>query len=165
MKKLRRSRVAMIGACCALVGAATVPVASLAGITGSTGDGPMVLQSGQASYDYEAGDNISSVNPMSPGYFKIWSRVGDTVQVGGLIDATAIRTGVLTKVYVPLPVASILGVPDCQGTATISTGPYSAGQVYASSDAGHTNECVIYWIPQNLNTQFIDYNLSYRVRD
>jgi hypothetical protein len=124
-KNFRHSRTALVGVCCALVGAAVVPVLSLAGsISGSTGDGPMVLQSGQAaSLTYEGRLNVSSaVATPEPA---TWSRVGDTVQQSGVIAVTPAAAGTNTQVYIPTVVDSNVNGSGCSGNATV-TAPSAA---------------------------------------
>jgi hypothetical protein len=101
IKKIRRPRTAIVGVCCALAGAAAVPVISLAGsITGSTGDGPMVLQSGETTPTYGILRNVTTVTTGNP---QLWMRVGDTVHVEGTMTVTPTAAG-LTQLYIPVPI-------------------------------------------------------------
>jgi hypothetical protein len=165
IKQLRASRAALVGLCCALLGAAAVPVVGLAGsITGSTGDGPMVLQSGATTLAYQAGSNISSIPSTS--YTGMWTRVGDTVHMTGVIPANPTTTGASTTVYIPLPVDSnINGASNCEGNGIVSWPGATTARVIGSSAVGHTHQCVVDWAPTTTSTQYVFYSLSYRVID
>jgi hypothetical protein len=161
-KKLRRSRTALVGVCCALVGAAVVPVVGLATISGSTGDGPMVVQSGQTLLAYSAKQNVSSVD--NTAFYALWSRVGDTVTMTGTIPTTVTTGGTVAKVYIPLPIDSDISYnTHCQGTvASSSTSGY--GGVVGSPDVCHLHECILSFTPSGAGLQYFSYSLSYRVR-
>lgn len=166
IKKLRRSRTALVGVCCALVGAAAVPVLSLAGsITGSTGDGPMVLQSGSSFPTYEGLSNVSSVTAANP---YMWMRVGDTVHVEGTMTLTPSAGSGQTRVFIPVPVDSnINGNGNCNGVATIAAGTTKvAGDIGGSQAAGHTHQCLLeYYNTASTTTNYVHYTLTYRVVD
>jgi hypothetical protein len=163
-KRLRRSRVALVGVCCALVGAAAVPVVGWATISGSTGDGPMVLQSGLTNLTYEAKSNVSSISPN--GTAGVWMRVGDSVEMSGNIPVTPTTAGASTAVYIPLPVDSNINqVGTCVGTGNVSWPSYTVARVYGSTTTGHTHQCVIEWNPSSTGLQYVGYSLTYRVSD
>jgi hypothetical protein len=168
MKMLRSTRLALVGACCTLVGAAVVPVIGLAGsIAGSTGDGPMVLQSGETVLSYQGRMNVSSIlSPADPG---LWLRVGDTVQMSGHIGVNPTTSGIATGVYIPLPVDSALGATNnnCAGTATVNygSGGYSAAQIQIATAAGHTHQCYLEYNTASTTINWIHYSLTYRVKD
>lgn len=164
-KKIRRSRTATVGVCCALAGAGAVPVISLAGsISGSTGDGPMVLQGGAATPAYGAGLNVASIP--STTYTANWTRVGDTVHVTGVIPVVPTSANTSTSAYIPLPVASNLnGQTDCNGVAIVGWPVERVARVIGSTSAAHPDECVAEWTPQTTQTQYVHYSLGYRVKD
>lgn len=162
-KKLRRSRTALVGVCCALVGAAAVPVVGLATISGSTGDGPMVLQSGESTATYEAKWNVSSIG--TTGFKQLWSRVGDTVRVSGAFPVNAGSAGGgSTQVYLPLPVASTITSLDCVGNASVNSTIAVAARIFGSSVAGHDHQCVVEWPSQSTAEQWVHYSFTYRVK-
>lgn len=164
-KNLRRSRTAVVGVCCALAGAAVVPVVGLATISGSTGDGPMVLQSGQSSATYQASFNISSLPATT--FKQNWSRVGDTVTVTGAFPVLAGSAGAgdSASVYIPLPVASTFtDGPDCSGAASINSTISRSGRIFASLTSGHTNQCVVEWPTASTAEQWVHYSMTYRVK-
>lgn len=164
-KKLRRSRTAMVGVCCALVGAAAVPVISLAGsISGSTGDGPMVLQSGETSVTYQAQTNVGSLPATA--FKQLWQRVGDTVSMTGAIPVSPAGSGTV-QIYVPLPVDSDVTTRfQCLGTggatATSSAVPV---KVLGSEVPGHSHQCVVEFIANSTAQYWVHYTASYRVVD
>lgn len=165
VKKLRRSRTAVVGVCCALAGAAIVPVISLAGsITGSTGDGPMVFQSGEVYPTYEGLSNVSSVTAGNP---QLWSRVGDTVHVEGTMTLTPTSgSTTLTRVYIPVPIDSnINGNGNCNGVAAVNSGAIVAGDVGGSQTTGHTHQCLLEYNAVSTSTNYVHYTLTYRVKD
>jgi hypothetical protein len=161
-KKLRRSRAALVGVCCALVGAAAVPVVGWAGITGSTGDGPMVLQSGLTTLAYSSRANVSGT---ITGEQAVWMRVGDTVHMTGVIAVTPTTAGATTAVYMSLPVDSNLNGGNCQGTASVSWPSVATGRVLSVSAVGHTHECYVEYQTQSTGLQYIYFSLNYRVMD
>jgi hypothetical protein len=165
-KKIRRSRTAVVGVCCALAGAAAVPVISLAGsISGSTGDGPMVLQSGESTPGISVAAGVSSL-PST--YNALWSRNGDTVTMSGVFTATPSAGGTRAAVYLDLPIDSnINSYYACHGTATVNgTGGYvPGGAVGAGTATGHTHQCLIEWTALNTSTANVHFSLTYRVRD
>jgi hypothetical protein len=163
-KSLRRSHAAVVGICCALAGAAIVPVAGLAGITGSTGDGPMVLQSGESSATYTALLNIATLP--ANGYKQLWTRVGDTVTVTGAFPVSAsVAGGASAQVYIPLPVDSeFTSAIDCVGTASANSTVSEAARIFGGSDAGHTHQCVVEWRAATTGEQWVHYAMNYRVR-
>lgn len=166
IKKLRGSRTALVGVCCALTGAAVVPVVGLATISGSTGDGPMVVQSGETTATYTSLYNIASL-PTSP-FKQLWQRVGDTVSVSGAFpvsSASAGASGYSAQVYIPLPVDSAFGSHDCVGNASINSTTTSAGRIFTGTAAGHTHQCVVEWATTTTTEQWVHYTLHYRVRD
>jgi hypothetical protein len=167
IKKLRRSRAAVVGVCCALVGAAAVPVISLAGsITGSTGDGPLVLQSGESSVTYQAQSNVGGL--VATAYKQIWQRVGDTVSVTGAIPVTPSSAG-SASVYIPVPAAADSNITsrfDCVGNASVNSTTGVAGRIFGSEVAGHSHQCVVEWpAPSGGTQQWVHYTMHYRVRD
>jgi hypothetical protein len=164
-KHFRHSRTALVGVCCALVGAAVVPVLSLAGsISGSTGDGPMVLQSGQAaSLAYEGRLNVSSaVATPEPA---TWSRVGDTVQQSGVIAVTPAAAGTNTQVYIPTVVDSNINGSGCSGNATVTAPSATTGRVLGTTISGHTHQCFVEYSTSSTTVQYVYYTMFYRVKD
>jgi hypothetical protein len=160
--KLPRSRATIIGVCCALAGAAVVPVVGLAGISGSTGDGPMVLESGGATATYTEQVNIASIPTTN--YKQNWMRVGDTVSATGVIPLTPSTTGP-TGVYISLPVPTTsVSRYDCSGSAAVSAPVFAAARIYGSEAAGHTGQCIVDYVTSSNQLQYIHYNLSYRVK-
>jgi hypothetical protein len=164
-KKLRRSRAALVGVCCALVGAAVVPVVGWAGITGPTGDGPMVVQSGESDLSMEIAAGISSL-PST--YHAMWTRVGDTVTMSGGFTATQATVGARAAAFVNLPVDSNINSPgyECSGTVTANGGgPYVPGGVWgAGTTSAHTHQCQIEWFAQSTGGTNVHFNVTYRVR-
>jgi hypothetical protein len=164
--KLHRSRAAAVGVCCALVGAAVVPVAGLAGITGSTGDGPMVLQSGESSVTYQAGVNIGSL--VATSFRQIWSRTGDTVTLSGVIPVQPAAINATSSVYIPVPAAADSNITsrfDCVGSGTVTPPTDDGAQIQGSEASGHSHQCVVNWVAHSTALQFVHYTMSYRVRD
>jgi hypothetical protein len=161
-KNLRRSRTALVGVSCALVGAAVVPVVGLATISGSTGDGPMVVQSGETALTHEARANIASFGSSEAA---IWSRVGDTVTQSGVIGVVPAAANANTEVYIPTAVDSNVNGSNCQGTASVSWPSYASGRVLASTAAGHTHQCYVEYLTTSASTQYIYYTMTYRVKN
>jgi hypothetical protein len=163
-KNFRHSRTALVGVCGVLVGAAVVPVLSLAGsISGSTGDGPMVLQSGSAaSLTYEGRLNVSSaVATPEPA---TWSRVGDTVQQSGVIAVTPSATGA-TQVYIPTVVDSNVNGSGCSGNATVTAPSPATARVLGTTISGHTHQCFVEYSSSSTTVQYVYYTMFYRVKD
>lgn len=165
LNKLRRSRTAVVGVSCALVGAAAVPVISLAGsISGSTGDGPMVVQSGESSVTYQAQTNVGSLPATA--FKQLWQRVGDTVSMTGAIPVSPAASGTV-QVYVPLPVDSNVTTRfQCLGTGG-ATGTTSAVpvKVLGSEVTGHAHQCVVEFTANGTGQYWVHYTANYRVVD
>lgn len=169
-KKLRHSRTAVVGVCCALVGAAVVPVISLAGsITGSTGDGPMVLASGQVQPTYTARSNynVASVQIANP---ENWMRVGDTVHVvASAWVTTTLAANKATGFYVSLPVDSnIVNNANCIGIAEARpsvAGLHTPGVVLGPPETGHEHECYVEFNSTYAGLNYVNLDFTYRVRD
>jgi hypothetical protein len=166
MKKIRRSRAAMVGICCALVGAAAVPVYSLATVSGPVGDGPMVFQSGASSVTYQGATNVGSLPATS--FKQTWTRVGDVVHMTGVIPVQAAAANTDTQIYIPLPpeVDTAFATHfDCEGTGDTTPPNDSAmADVQAAVTTGHTHQCLAYYRASTTALVYVFYNLSYRIQ-
>ena len=169
MLKSLRSRLLAVGVASAALGAAALPVAGLAGsITGSTGDGPLVLHSGQAQVTYTAGANVASL-PASTSPNQFYTRVGDTVHIDGVAHVTATSSGAddnWTTVYIPLPTAT--GGTDkwtCIGTATAADGYGEVAARVVAGTGAQAGKCMVAWHSRVTAAQDVHYSLSYRVKD
>lgn len=167
--KSRRSRLLAVGIASAALGAGAVPVAGLAGsITGSTGDGALVLDSGQEQVTYTAGANVASL-PASTSPNQFYTRTGDTVHIDGVARVTPTSTGVndnWTTVYIPLPIAT--GGTDvwtCIGTATAADGYGEVAARVVAGTGANAGKCMVAWHARVTAVQEVHYSLGYRVRD
>lgn len=164
-KKLRRSRSAMIGICCALVGAAAVPIVSFATVSGPVGDGPMVMQSGSTSVTYQPATNVASLPATS--FKQIWTRVGDVVHMTGVIPVQAAAANTDTQIYIPLPPEVDTAFPthfDCEGTAVATPPNDSMADVQAAVATGHTHQCLAYYRASTTALVYVFYDMSYRIQ-